>query len=318
MKPPRLKARRILHFIHNMMKQFSIFLVFLFFLSACAPAPRVVALTISTATLPAPTVTPTSVPPSPTATPIPCNPLAADFCIVTGHFVLQRPIQPPANDSVAETYRYASTAEGTREPHHGVEFINATGTPVYAAADGQIVFAGPDEEAVYSPRSDFYGNLIVIRHADNLFTLYAHLSALGVQAGQDVLAGQKIGEVGSTGAAIGSHLHFEVRRGDVQDYFSTQNPELWLALKADEGALAVSVKDARGMFQQARLTVQSGGRNYFVETYSADFPPAEENAALGGLKSGRYRITFYFEGEFFERWVDVEADRLTQVWFVVK
>jgi hypothetical protein len=251
-------------------------------------------------------------------TPIPCDPFAADFCIVDGHFVFQRPIHPPANDSVERTYPYASTAGGTREPHHGVEFINGTGTPVYAAADGEIVFAGPDEEAVYNPWRNFYGNVVVIRHADGLFTLYAHLSIIDVLTGQAVKVGQKIGEVGKTGGAIGSHLHFEVRRGDAEDYFSAINPELWLAPKTGEGALAISVVDAQDKFRRAKLTVQSTDRTYYIETYNAEFSPTEENAALGELSAGRYRIALSYGGQVYERWVEVQSGKLTQVVIVVQ
>lgn len=297
-------------------------LLFMLFVSACAPEP-IATPTVKvapSATRPAPSATtiPASPTPLPTVTPIPCDPLAADFCIVDGHFILQHPILPPANDSVEETYRFASTAAGTRDPHHGVEFENAMGTPVYAAADGQVIFAGPDDEAIYSPWKKFYGNVIVIRHADDLFTLYAHLSVIDMLAGQEVQVGQKIGEVGKTGGAIGSHLHFEVRRGDVEDYFSALNPELWLAPKTDEGVLAISVVDAQGEFQRADLTIQSEGRSYFIKTYEAKFLSMDENAALGGLQAGRYRITFYFGGQFYERWVDVQSGKLTQVVIVVK
>src|SRR6185503_775303 len=106
--------------------------------------------------------------------------------------IFQRPIEAPANTSVDQTYAYGSTARSTREPHHGVEFLNKYGTPVHAAADGVVVFAGADKEAVYSPWVDFYGNVIVVEHADNLFTLYAHLSAIDVQVGQRVEVEEKI------------------------------------------------------------------------------------------------------------------------------
>ena len=305
------------------MKRVSTFLISLFLLTACAPAPMAITATAPSATLsvastPTATTVPYSAPPSPTVTPIPCDPLAADFCIVDGHFVFQRPIHPPGDDSVERTYPYASTAEGTREPHHGVEFINGTGTPVYAAADGEVVFAGPDEEAVYSPWRNFYGNVIVIRYADNLFTLYAHLSVIGVRAGQEVKVGQKIGEVGKTGGAIGSHLHFEARRGDVENYFSSLNPELWLVPKADEGVLAISVVNAQGKYRRADITIQFDGGTYFIKTYEEQFLFMDENAALGGLKPGRYRIALLYGGRIYERWVEVQSGNLTQVVIVVK
>ncbi len=181
-----------------------------------------------------------------------------------------------------------------------------------------ILFAGPDEEAIYNPWKRFYGNVIVIRHANHLFTLYAHLSLIDVKAGGQVKAGEKIGEVGKTGGAIGSHLHFEVRRGDVKDYFSVVNPELWLALREGEGVLAILVENADGKLRHAELTIQSDGRTYFIKTYEEEFLSMEENAVLGELVPGRYRITFYSGGQFYERWVEVRSGRLTQVIFIVQ
>lgn len=309
------------------LKRGAIFALLAVSLSACAPVQTVLpspppAVMEETAVKPtaSPLPSPTALPlPSPTATPIPCDPLAADYCITDGHFIFQRPIHLPANDSVEGTYRFASTAGGTREAHHGVEFSNATGTPVYAAAEGRVIFAGSDAEAaVYSPWRNFYGNVIVIQHADGMFTLYAHLSAIEVQAGQPVMAGEEIGKVGKTGAAIGSHLHFEVRHGGVEDYFAVLNPELWLAPRADEAALAISIVDKRGGFQQADLTIQTDAVAYYIRTYEEKFLTMDENAALGGVKPGRYRITFYYGGMFHERWVEVQSGKLTQTMIVLK
>jgi hypothetical protein len=306
------------------MKRLSALIIVFSLLAACAPAstltPAATAATEPPETLPPPSATdlPLSSPLPPTSTSVPCDPTSVDYCILDGHFLFQRPIHPPANDSVEGTYPFASTDEGTREPHHGVEFINGTGIPVFAAAEGTILFAGPDGEAIYSPWKNFYGNVIVIRHADNLFTLYAHLSKMDVQAGVQVRAGEKIGEVGKTGGAIGSHLHFEVRRGDVNDYFSVLNPELWLIPRMEEGALSISVVNMEGKFRHADITIQSSGKSYFIKTYEEEFLSMEENAALGELTPGRYRITFYFGGQLYERWVEVQSEKLTQVVFGVK
>jgi hypothetical protein len=238
-------------------------------------------------------------------------------------------VKPPANDLVDSTYRYGLTANGMRDPHHGVEFVNESGTPVYAAADGEVIFAGPDEDAIYGPWKNYYGNLVVIEHNDELFTLYAHLSQVDVQAGQKVLMGDKLGEIGRTGVAIGSHLHFEVRRGDVQDYFATQNPELWLAPNKDEsgkllGALMISIVDQSFVFQHAEFTIdyhidrdEPRVKSYYVVTYARNMMTGDENAALGDLPSRYYRIALEYNGHFYERWVEVKSGKLTQVVIIV-
>jgi murein DD-endopeptidase MepM/ murein hydrolase activator NlpD len=230
---------------------------------------------------------------------------------------------------VDPAYRYGSTAQGTREPHHGVEFSNPTGTPVHAAADGTVIFAGPDQEAIYAPWGNFYGNLVVLEHSDDWFTLYAHLSKVDVAARQMVLAGDKIGEVGRTGGAIGSHLHFEVRRGDVEDYFATKNPELWLIPAKDPngtpcGTLLISLVDGEGhLVEHANFTIghysdpaQSPIKTYYAASYAPNMLVGEENVALGELPAGQYRIAVEMNGQILERWVEVQSGRLTQVVFV--
>jgi hypothetical protein len=309
-------------------------LIFFFILIACAPVRTPQSLPSATPTLFTPTSasTPTSatVLLFPTYTLVVCDPLSVDFCITDGHFILQRPVKPPANDLVDSTYRYGSTANGTRDPHHGVELVNGSGTPVYAAADGEVIFAGPDEEAIYSPWKNYYGNLVVIEHMDGLFTLYAHLSKIDIWAGQEVLVGDKVGEVGRTGVAIGSHLHFEVRRDDVQNYFAAQNPELWLVPTKDEngtllGTLTISIVDQNFDFQYAEFTIdyhpdrnQPRLKSYYGTTYAGDMMTGHENAALGDLRPGDYRIALNYNGQLYERWVKVESGKLTQVVFVVE
>jgi hypothetical protein len=322
----------------NLMKQILISLLLLILVS-CANTP-----VIGTPTVANTDVIATSTAPSPTATTIPsvtptithtseppCDPSVVDYCISDGHFIFQRPIQPPANDLIDPTYGYGSTANGTREPHHGVEFPNPSGTPVYAAAEGTVVFAGPDQEVMYAPWGNFYGNLVVIEHSDDLFTLYAHLSRIDVVVDQKVLAGDKIGEVGRTGGAVGSHLHFEVRQGDVENYFTTQNPELWLVPARDAagnflGTLLISVVDEAGkLVKDANFTIgyysdpsQGPNKVYYLTPYSPDMLLGEENAALGELPAGRYRIAVEMNGQILERWVEVESSKLTQVVFFVK
>jgi murein DD-endopeptidase MepM/ murein hydrolase activator NlpD len=86
--------------------------------------------------------------------------------------------------------------------HTGIDFGATSGTAIRAAADGEVVSAGP---------RGGYGNATIIDHGGSLATLYAHQSAILVRPGQTVKRGQVIGRVGSTGFATGPHLHFEVR-----------------------------------------------------------------------------------------------------------
>ncbi len=90
-------------------------------------------------------------------------------------------------------------------PHNGVDFAAGTGTPVWAAADGEVTFVGPR-----GPN----GNLVTIAHEGGYESMYAHLSrfATGLARGQTVRQRQLIGYVGSTGRSTGPHLHFGLRR----------------------------------------------------------------------------------------------------------
>jgi LysM repeat protein len=86
--------------------------------------------------------------------------------------------------------------------HRAIDIGGQTGTPIYAADNGVIVYAG---------WSDYgYGYLIVIDHGTGWQSAYAHLSAVGVSCGQSVAQGSVIGAMGSTGNSSGPHLHFEL------------------------------------------------------------------------------------------------------------
>lgn len=89
--------------------------------------------------------------------------------------------------------------------NNGVDIAALIGTPVLAAADGQVIVARN------SGYNGGYGDMIIIKHNGNIQTVYAHLSSVGVATGQYVSKGQTIGAVGNTGRSTGPHLHFEVR-----------------------------------------------------------------------------------------------------------
>ena len=304
--------------------------------SPLPPSPFAPLPPSSTAPLPP---SPTA-PPLPSSTAIPCDPTIT-YCLEAGHFLLERPIALPGTITIDPTYPYGSTQNGTRQPHHGVEFYNASGTPVLAAADGVVVVAGDDKTTNFSPWPNFYGNLIVLEHhlpgiSQPLFTLYGHLSKIEAQTGQNVRAGEEIGEVGASGSATGSHLHFEVRLGE-NDYDSNRNPVLWLKpLSGEDGnpfGLIVGrfVDDQGNPLYYPSLNIQyfpdrSGPQAaaYAVETYAPEKQPVraddqwQENFALGDLPAGQYRISFIWENVLYERWIEAQPGKVTLVTFIIK
>ena len=86
--------------------------------------------------------------------------------------------------------------------HEGIDIAASTGTPIWAAAAGTVIYAG---------WLGGYGNLVVMDHGNGLATAYAHASSILVSVGQPVAQGETIALVGSTGNSSGPHLHFEVR-----------------------------------------------------------------------------------------------------------
>ncbi len=96
--------------------------------------------------------------------------------------------------------------------HQGIDIAAPRGTPVRAVAAARVLRAGP---------CGTYGKIVELDHGRSITTLYAHCSKVLVKAGDNVRAGQKIAEVGSTGLSTGPHLHFEVAvNGKPQDPFA--------------------------------------------------------------------------------------------------
>ncbi|MFJ2733455.1 M23 family metallopeptidase [Streptomyces sp. NPDC087317] len=123
----------------------------------------------------------------------------------------------PIFDSYVSTgYRTGGSlwSSGT---HTGVDFHAASGTSVHAVGSGTVVDAG---------WGGTYGNQVVIRMADGMYTQYGHLSSIQVSVGQQVIPGQRIGLSGATGNVTGPHLHFEART--TPDYGSDVDPVAYL------------------------------------------------------------------------------------------
>ncbi|WP_029595038.1 MULTISPECIES: murein hydrolase activator EnvC [Exiguobacterium] len=121
----------------------------------------------------------------------------------------------PATSFVRPVSGYVSSPFGPRqnpltgvaESHRGIDLVNATGTPIVAAAPGIVIKAAP---------ATGYGNVVFVSHivgGEVWTTVYAHLDAITVTSGQTVGAGQTVGTLGSTGWSTGPHLHFELHRG---------------------------------------------------------------------------------------------------------
>ena len=129
------------------------------------------------------------VPKTPVITPTPVNSPTASTLASGLRWV------KPSNGPVIQGFNLASNVKGTR--YGGNE-----GDPVYAAANGQVVYAADGLKE--------YGNLVLIKHIDGYITAYAHNSKMLVKSGDNVTAGQKIAEMGSTGATR-VMLEFQVR-----------------------------------------------------------------------------------------------------------
>ena len=87
----------------------------------------------------------------------------------------------------------------------GINVAVPEGTPIKAAEDGVVAYAGSELKG--------YGNLVLVRHANGFVTAYAHASELNVKKGETVKRGQVIGKAGATGNVTSPQLHFEVRKG---------------------------------------------------------------------------------------------------------
>jgi len=117
------------------------------------------------------------------------------------------PVPAPSTAALAWPLRGAITSgfgpRGRRSYHAGIDIDGVTGQPIHAAAAGRVMEAGRDGD---------YGLMVLVDHGGGLVTRYAHASKLLVKRGDQVRQGETIAQVGRTGNAHGSHLHFEVIR----------------------------------------------------------------------------------------------------------
>jgi LysM repeat protein len=148
----------------------------------------------------------------------------------------------PADGVISDTY-------GTRHGNHkGIDIAGNMDTPILAVEDGQVV------KSYYSTT---YGNVVFIKHPSNFVTVYAHLNKRLVTIGQPIRQGEKIGNMGKTGRATGTHLHFEAHQLEWRyDKRFAFNPEMLLGKMAVgetvQGGIAAMGRDVLEASAQLR------------------------------------------------------------------
>lgn len=109
-----------------------------------------------------------------------------------------------------------------RRMHEGIDIITPVGTPVYASADGEVVFVG---------RNSGYGLMVEIDHGFGYRTIYAHLSSSQIKEGAKIKRGTLIAKTGNTGLSTGPHLHYEIIHKGVKlnpEEFMFESSELFI------------------------------------------------------------------------------------------
>ncbi len=258
---------------------------------------------------------------------------------VAQHFLVGRPVAGNATSiTPALFYLYGTTGMSQYDVHHGEEFVNPSGTPLYAVAAGTVVTAGSDEQPLCGDNGKspcgrglmpggFYGKTVVIQLAapyngQRVFALYGHMNEISVSVGDQVKPGDVLGKIGMTGIAEGPHVHFEIRLG-TNDYAHTRNPILWMTPLAGRGALAGRYADSQGNLVRGALVDIFRADNSFLmetETYSRDKWPAVnsdddlgENFAVGDLAAGTYLVRI--KGQPFSQRVTIQSGKLSFVDF---
>ena len=146
---------------------------------------------------------------------------------------------------------------GNFQPHQGVEFNNADGTPVHAIGDGVVVHSGPAERGALTVAIKHDARLTTHDARLFVFSVYYHNSKLLRQVGDRVKAGDVIALVGNTGRATNDHMHLEVHASpfdstrlivdpEVRYPPYNTNPELWIDPLPGTGMVAGQVWDSAG------------------------------------------------------------------------
>jgi murein DD-endopeptidase MepM/ murein hydrolase activator NlpD len=244
------------------------------------------------------------------------------------HYWFLRPIRSNYTNTGLIRYPYGSDGQNNDQRiHHGIDITNPVGVEVHAVADGVVDWAGFGHYNEFDSIAT-YGNTVSIRHAvgyegEPVYTLYAHLSAILVEAGAEVKAGDVIGLIGSTGQSSGPHVHFEVRIGR-NSYEDVRNPDLWIAPYAGTGLILgrIDLPSGSPVYDgDVRVVDLNTGRTvYRVPTYAGPAINSDDNwnetFIVPNVPVGRYVLSASYGAirwagevtvrEGMSNWVDFE------------
>jgi murein DD-endopeptidase MepM/ murein hydrolase activator NlpD len=248
------------------------------------------------------------------------------------HFYFNNPIAAYDIESAFSTYGYGDVFF-ENVVHTGIDIPGDIGTPILAAGDGKIVYAGygiyRGGDNVYD---DPYGKAVVIEHSfgykgDPIFTLYAHLDEILVEEGQAITVGNQIGSMGKTGKTTGPHLHFEVRVGK-NEYFSTRNPDLWISPPQGWGILIGQILTYEGrlleqqpvyLYRMEDTDPQDEsadqlwiGKSYQNQAINSD-PYYRENLSIANIPAGTYMISIpvTYIGRSYQKVIEIRPGQVT-------
>ena len=232
------------------------------------------------------------------------------------HFYFNRPIAADEVNWPIADYRYGGTFFSTDIVHTGIDIPAPRNTPIIAAGNGRVVWAGFGLLYGRNSPKDPYGQAVTIRHdfgyqGERVYTVYAHMDKILVSEGQEVKTGDVLGLVGTTGNTTGPHLHFEVRM-ERNSYFTTFNPELWLAPPQGWGVLVGMLENTNGsMLNGQDVTVRNKetGQKWVVRSYGNQAvnsdPYYGENLVLSDLTAGMYEVEIDYLDETYTQEIEI-------------
>ncbi len=182
------------------------------------------------------------------------------------------------------------------------------------------MYAGTNEP------NDPYGLAVTIRHTfgyegRRIYTVYAHMDRIDVVTGQDVKTGEQLGIIGTTGNTTGPHLHFEVRM-EKNSFYTTYNPELWLAPPQGWGVLVGRLLNTNGslLYQQAvKFRNLKSGQTWTVRSYGNLAVNSDnyyqENLVLSDLPEGEYEISIEYLDKIYRQGINIHPGAVSYFTF---